>query len=410
MALRLSGPPVGDDQRRRPADRPCRARSSRPTIWREVAALTGLPAGPAALADRQGEARDLRRDAGAERQAAAGAHPLGECRARRRLDRRPDCPRRSKARCVRATRRLRSLLERARLRRESACSEGFAMNVALDHSQDAPSLEALERHISRAATGAARRSSDRTATGVSNSRPTRPSRPNMCCSGISAAKRRISSSSARSPSICAASRATTAAGRCSRRRVRHQRQRQGLFRAEDDRRRSSTRRTCARAREAILAHGGAATSNVFTRFLLALFGEIPWRGVPTMPVEIMLLPRWFPFHLDKISYWARTVLVPLLVLQALKPQARQSARRQDRGAVRRAARDGAPLADGRASGLGWREVLRRDRLAAEARRARFSASDCAAARSTRPSAFVDRAAQRRRRPRRDLSRRWRTPS
>ncbi len=77
----------------------------------------------------------------------------------------------------------------------------------------------------------------------------------------------------------------------------------------------------ARARAAILDHGGAAKSNVFTRFLLALYEEIPWSGVPTMPVEIMLLPRWFPFHLDKVSYWARTVLVPLLVLQALKPRA-----------------------------------------------------------------------------------------
>jgi squalene-hopene/tetraprenyl-beta-curcumene cyclase len=76
-----------------------------------------------------------------------------------------------------------------------------------------------------------------------------------------------------------------------------------------------------RAREAILAHGGAARTNVFTRFLLALYGAIPWSGVPTMPVEIMLLPRWFPFHLDKVSYWARTVMVPLLVLQALKPRA-----------------------------------------------------------------------------------------
>ena len=76
----------------------------------------------------------------------------------------------------------------------------------------------------------------------------------------------------------------------------------------------------AHAREAILAHGGAAKSNVFTRFLLALYEAIPWRGVPTMPVEIMLLPRWFPFHLDKVSYWARTVMVPLLVLQALKPR------------------------------------------------------------------------------------------
>ena len=77
-----------------------------------------------------------------------------------------------------------------------------------------------------------------------------------------------------------------------------------------------------RAREAIRAHGGAARANVFTRIMLALFGFVPWRAVPMMPVEIMLLPRWFPFHLDKISYWSRTVIVPLLVLQALKPAAR----------------------------------------------------------------------------------------
>ncbi len=77
-----------------------------------------------------------------------------------------------------------------------------------------------------------------------------------------------------------------------------------------------------RAREAIRARGGAARSNVFTRVLMALFGFIPWRAVPVMPVEIMLLPKWFPFHLDKISYWSRTVIVPLLVLQARKPRAR----------------------------------------------------------------------------------------
>ena len=77
-----------------------------------------------------------------------------------------------------------------------------------------------------------------------------------------------------------------------------------------------------RAREAIRARGGAAESNVFTRVLLALFGILSWRAAPVMPVEITLLPHWFPFHLDKISYWARTVIVPLLVLQALKPKAR----------------------------------------------------------------------------------------
>ncbi|MDX7953220.1 squalene--hopene cyclase [Lichenihabitans sp. Uapishka_5] len=78
----------------------------------------------------------------------------------------------------------------------------------------------------------------------------------------------------------------------------------------------------ARAREAVLQRGGAATSNVFTRNTLALFGEVPWRAVPVMPVEIMLLPGWFPFHLNKISYWARTTLVPMMVLAALKPRAR----------------------------------------------------------------------------------------
>ena len=77
-----------------------------------------------------------------------------------------------------------------------------------------------------------------------------------------------------------------------------------------------------RACEAILSRGGAARSNVFTRTLLALYGVLSWRAVPVMPVEIMLLPRWFPFHLSKISYWARTVIVPLLVLGALKPKAR----------------------------------------------------------------------------------------
>jgi squalene-hopene/tetraprenyl-beta-curcumene cyclase len=76
-----------------------------------------------------------------------------------------------------------------------------------------------------------------------------------------------------------------------------------------------------RAREAILSRGGAANANVFTRFLLALYGIVPWRATPVMPVEIMLLPRWFPFHLDKVSYWARTVIVPLVVLQVLKPRA-----------------------------------------------------------------------------------------
>lgn len=77
----------------------------------------------------------------------------------------------------------------------------------------------------------------------------------------------------------------------------------------------------ARARAAILSRGGAARCNVFTRISLALFGQVPWRAIPAMPIGIMLLPSWSPFHLSKVSYWSRTVIVPLLILMDRKPQA-----------------------------------------------------------------------------------------
>ncbi len=74
-----------------------------------------------------------------------------------------------------------------------------------------------------------------------------------------------------------------------------------------------------KTREFILSQGGAAKVNVFTRITLALFGQIPWKTTPAMPVEIMLLPKWFFFHLQKVSYWSRTVIVPLLILNAKRP-------------------------------------------------------------------------------------------
>ena len=90
----------------------------------------------------------------------------------------------------------------------------------------------------------------------------------------------------------------------------------------------------ARAREAVLAHGGAAAVNVFSRIQLALFGvappgRAPWSDIPTMPPELILAPRWFPIHLGKMSYWARTVIAPLLVLGVLKPTARDTSVRLD---------------------------------------------------------------------------------
>ena len=146
----------------------------------------------------------------------------------------------------------------------------------------------------------------------------------------------------------------------SRRRVRYERQRQSLFRAEDDRR-SGRRAAYGAARNWILAHGGAANSNVFTRNLLALYGQVPWRAVPVMPVEIMLLPRWFPFHLDKVSYWARTVLVPLMVLNALKPRAVNPRGYRHCRAVQHAAGGRTAMAEGRASDVALGADFRRNR-------------------------------------------------
>ncbi len=74
------------------------------------------------------------------------------------------------------------------------------------------------------------------------------------------------------------------------------------------------------ARERIRAMGGPVKANVFTKILLALFGEYDWNGVPAMPVEIMLLPRpFFLFNIYEVSYWSRTVIVPLLVIMDRKP-------------------------------------------------------------------------------------------
>lgn len=77
-----------------------------------------------------------------------------------------------------------------------------------------------------------------------------------------------------------------------------------------------------KARELILNMGGAARANVFTRYWLALFGQVPWRAVPLIRPEAVLLPSWAPFHLDKVSYWSRATMVPMFVVAALKPLAR----------------------------------------------------------------------------------------
>ncbi len=74
-----------------------------------------------------------------------------------------------------------------------------------------------------------------------------------------------------------------------------------------------------RACAAIRAGGGAEKVNTFSKFYLAYLGQVSWNAVPTIPPEIIFLPRWFYFHLTKVSAWTRVMILPLALTTALRP-------------------------------------------------------------------------------------------
>jgi squalene-hopene/tetraprenyl-beta-curcumene cyclase len=82
-----------------------------------------------------------------------------------------------------------------------------------------------------------------------------------------------------------------------------------------------------RAAEVVSQLGGAENCNSFTRFYLAMLGQSSYATCPTVPPEIMLLPRWFYFNIYAMSAWSRTIFVPLSVVSAYRP-VRQLAPRQ----------------------------------------------------------------------------------
>ncbi|KAF0248910.1 MAG: squalene-hopene cyclase [bacterium] len=73
------------------------------------------------------------------------------------------------------------------------------------------------------------------------------------------------------------------------------------------------------ARDFILARGGVTKTRIFTKLHLALFGTYDWKGIPTLPAWIMLLPSWSPFTIYEMASWARSSTVPLLLVCDKKP-------------------------------------------------------------------------------------------
>ena len=75
--------------------------------------------------------------------------------------------------------------------------------------------------------------------------------------------------------------------------------------------------TCARA--SVHALGGLELTNSYTRFYLALVGAVGWELVPAIPPELMLLPNWFYINIYEFSSWTRAIVIPMMILSALRP-------------------------------------------------------------------------------------------
>ncbi len=74
-----------------------------------------------------------------------------------------------------------------------------------------------------------------------------------------------------------------------------------------------------KARELVLSLGGAEECNTYSKFYLAALGQMHYDHVPAIPPELVLLPKWFYFHLDKVSAWSRAMIMPLAVVSSYRP-------------------------------------------------------------------------------------------
>lgn len=74
-----------------------------------------------------------------------------------------------------------------------------------------------------------------------------------------------------------------------------------------------------RARDFMIRSGGIAKVRFFTRFFLATFGLFPWESIPQLPAELILMPPSSPLNIYTLSSWARSTLVPILIVHHHKP-------------------------------------------------------------------------------------------
>jgi len=74
-----------------------------------------------------------------------------------------------------------------------------------------------------------------------------------------------------------------------------------------------------KARDFITHAGGVSCANVFTKIWLALFGQVDWLETPSIPPEIIFLPKWFYFNIYEFASWSRATIMALSVVLTQKP-------------------------------------------------------------------------------------------
>ena len=75
----------------------------------------------------------------------------------------------------------------------------------------------------------------------------------------------------------------------------------------------------SRARSVLLNLGGIPRMNTFSKLYLALLGLFPWKYLPTIPCEVILIGKWFYLNFHEMSNWTRSIIVPLSIINHFKP-------------------------------------------------------------------------------------------
>jgi squalene-hopene/tetraprenyl-beta-curcumene cyclase len=110
-------------------------------------------------------------------------------------------------------------------------------------------------------------------------------------------------------------------------------------------------------REMAVKLGGVEGCNSFSKFYLAALGQISYDACPTIPPEIVLLPKWLYFNLYAVSAWSRTMILPLALVGTLRPVRKLREEQGIQELIKDKQAANSPLGRWRSLPRSWREMF-----------------------------------------------------